>query len=63
MDPILGRKVEERQQLLDAVGDLGDRLRKLRAIGRLELLDRVAALGLVLGDPDLRERLLSHRVR
>jgi len=25
MDPVLGRKVVERQQLLDVVGDLGDR--------------------------------------
>jgi hypothetical protein len=40
MDPVLGRKVVERQQLLDVVGDLGDRLRKLRTIGRLERLDR-----------------------
>ncbi len=47
MNPVLGRKVVERQQLLDVVGDLGDRLRKLRTIGRLELFDRVAGVGLV----------------
>jgi hypothetical protein len=63
MDPVLGRKVVERQQLLDVVGDLGDRLRKLHTIGRLELLDRVAGVGLVLGVPDLCERLLRPRVR
>jgi hypothetical protein len=63
MDPVLGRKVVERQQLLDVVGDLGDRLRKLRTIGRLELLDRGAGVGLVLGVPDLCKRLLRPRVR
>ena len=42
-----GRKVVERQQLLDVAGDLGDRLRELRTIGRLELLDCVAGVGLV----------------
>src|SRR4051794_33636274 len=56
MNPVLGRKVVERQQLLDVVADLGDRLRKLRTIGRLELFDRVAGVGLVLGVPDLGER-------
>src|SRR6185436_14880510 len=35
----------------------------LRTIGRLELLDRVAGVGLVLGVPDLCERLLRPRVR
>ena len=34
MNPVLGREVVERQQLLDVVGDLGDRLRKLRPVGR-----------------------------
>jgi hypothetical protein len=63
MNPVLGREVVERQQLLDVVADLGDRLRKLRAIGRLERLDRVAGVGLVLGVPDLRERRLRPRVR
>ena len=63
MNPVLGREVVERQQLLDVVADLGDRLGKLRTIGRLELLDRVAGVGLVLGVPDLCERLLRPRVR
>ena len=63
MNTVLGREVVERQQLLDVVADLGYRLRKLRTIGRLELLDRVAGVGLVLGVPDLCERLLAPRVR
>ena len=63
MNPVLGREVVERQQLFDVVADLGDRLRKLRTIGRLELFDRVAGVGLVLGVPDLCERLLRPRVR
>jgi len=47
MNPVLGLEGRERPQLLDVVVDLGDRLRKLRTIGRLELPCRVRAWGLV----------------
>ena len=53
-----GGEVVEREQPLDVVGDLADRLWVLRAVGRLELFHRVQRVGLVLGVPDLRERLL-----
>ena len=63
MHPMFSRKVVEREQLLDVVGDLGDRLGKLRAIGRLERLHRIQGMPLVLGVPDLRKRLLGPRMR
>jgi hypothetical protein len=44
MNPVLGREVVERQQLLDVVADLGDRLRKLRTIGRLELFCGISSV-------------------
>ena len=60
---MLGREVVEHQQMLDVVGDLDDRLRKLRAISRLERLDHVQRVAFVLGVPDLGERFLRARVR
>jgi hypothetical protein len=56
--PVLGGEVEERQQHLQVVADLRDRLRVLRGVGRLERGDRVEGAAAMLGVPDLGQRLL-----
>ena len=60
---MLGRVVVEREQLVDVVGDLGDRLGELRAVGRLELLHGVQRVRLAFGVPDLGERFLRPWMR
>ena len=56
VNPVLGRELVERQELLDVVGDLRDRLGELRAVGGGERLDRVEGVVAVLSAPDLREQ-------
>ena len=63
MDPVLGWEVVERQQHLEIVGDLRDRLAELRAVGGLERGHGVESVLLVLGVPDLGQRLLRPRMR
>lgn len=63
VDPVLGGVVVERQQLLDVVGDLEDGSVEPCAVGCLERLDRGLGVRLVLGVPDLRERLLRPWMR
>jgi len=63
VDPVLGREVVDRQQLLDVVGDLRDRLRELRPVGGLERLHGVEGVPAVLGVPNLREGLLRPGMR
>src|SRR5206468_11747993 len=58
MDPVLGRVVVERQQLLQVVGDLGDRRGELRAVGGGEGLRGGAGVVGVLGVPDFGQGLL-----
>jgi hypothetical protein len=63
VDPVLGRVVIERQELLGVVGDLGDGLAELRAIGVGEGPDRLLGMGFILRPPDLGQVLLRARVR
>jgi len=49
VDPAFGRVVVERQQLVQVVGDLGDGLAELGAVGGLELLDGIEGVLLILG--------------
>src|SRR5262245_7987405 len=58
MHPVLGGVVVESQQLPHAAGDLRGCLGELGAIGGLERPHRCEGGGLVLGAPDLRQRLL-----
>ena len=51
--PVLGRVVEEGQQRLSVVGDLGDRLGPLDAVLGGERLDRCPCVVEVLGQDDL----------
>jgi hypothetical protein len=44
MDPVLGREVEEREQLVEIVGDLRDGFAELGAVGELERRDRAAGV-------------------
>jgi hypothetical protein len=61
--PVLGRAIIERQQLVLILGDLGGGLRELRPVSGGERLHRSPGVILVLGIPDLRQRLLRARVR
>src|SRR3954452_14943138 len=63
MHPMLGWVVVEREQLLDVVGDLGDRLGKLGPVRGLERFHGVVSVAFVLGVPDLAEHLLRARMR
>src|SRR6266571_3348079 len=56
--PVLGGEVVERQQLVDVVGDLGDGLAELGAVGQLERRHGAAGVLAVLGVPDLGQGLL-----
>jgi hypothetical protein len=55
MHPVLGREVEERQQLLGVVDDLGHRLGPLDAVVAGEHLDRVLGVVAVGRVTDLRQ--------
>jgi hypothetical protein len=57
VDPVLGREVVDRQQLLGVVGDLRDGLGPLGAVGLRERLDRLLRVRAVLGVADLLQRL------
>jgi hypothetical protein len=59
VNPVLGGVVVEREQLLEVVGDLRRSLGELRPVGALERSNGVESVPLVLGVPDLRERLLG----
>jgi len=63
MDPVLGRVVVEREELVEVVGDLGDGLGELCAVGEFERGDRATGVVAVLGVPDLRQGLLRAGVR
>ena len=56
MGPVLGGEVEERQQHLGLVDDLGHRLGPLRTEGVRERRDRRLGMGPVFGVADLRQR-------
>src|SRR6266536_3405072 len=58
MDPVLGGEVVEREQLVEIVGDLGDGLAELVAVGQLERGHGAAGVLAVLGVPDFGEGLL-----
>jgi hypothetical protein len=58
MHPVLGGVVVERQQLVEVVGELRDRLGKLRPVGGIERLRGVQGVAAVLGVPDLGQGLL-----
>ena len=60
---MFGGVIVEREQLVEIIGEFGDGLGELRAVGGLEGLDRGAGVVLVLGAPDLRQGLLRPRVR
>ena len=63
MDPVLGRVVVERQQLVQIVGDLRDGLAELGPVGCVEGFHRVQGVPAILGVPDLRQRFLRPGVR
>src|SRR3954470_10084283 len=63
VDPVFGRVVVERQQLLQIVGDLRSRLGPLRAVQVRERLGRGLGVVAVFGAPDLGQGLLRARVR
>ena len=54
---MLGRELEERQQLLLVVGDLGDGFRVLGLVSSGEVLDGLLSVLAVFGVADLRQRL------
>jgi hypothetical protein len=58
MDPVLGRVVVEREQLVQIVGDLRDGLGVFGVVGELERGDGTAGVVAVLGVPDLGRGLL-----
>ena len=60
---MLGGIVVERQQLLEVVGDLRDRLGELGAVGGFERSDSSEGVRLVFGVPDLGEGLLRAGMR
>jgi hypothetical protein len=62
VDPVLGRVVVEREQLLLVVDDLSDGFAELGAVGELERGDGAAGVVAVLGVPDLGQGLLRGRV-
>jgi hypothetical protein len=57
MDPVLGEKIVERQQLVDVIGDLPGRLGPLRAVGLLECGRRHERVLTVLSVADLLQGL------
>ena len=59
---MLGRVVVEREQHVDMLGDLGDRLGPLGAVEVLERLHGLERVVLVLGVVDLRKRGLGARL-
>jgi hypothetical protein len=63
MHPVLAGIVVEREQFLDVIGDLRDSLGELRPVGVFERGDGGEGVLLVLGAPDLGQRLLRPRVR
>jgi hypothetical protein len=63
MDPVLGGEVVERQEHVEVVGDLGDRLGPLGAVVGLERLGGLDGVVAVRGVVDLRECLLRCWVR
>jgi hypothetical protein len=63
VDPVLGREVVEGEQLLDIIGDLGDRLAELGLVGGLEPGHGVEGVAAILGVPDLREGFLRAGMR
>jgi hypothetical protein len=62
VDPVLGGVVAERQQHVEVVGDRGGRLGPLGAVVGGEHVGRGLGVILVLGVPDLGERLLRARL-
>ena len=63
MDPVLGWVVVEGEQLVQVTGDLRGCLGELRAEQRGERIRRGACFLLVLGVPDLGQRLLRGGMR
>jgi hypothetical protein len=63
VNPVLGGVVVKGQQLVFVVGDLGDRLGELGAVGGGERRHRRPGVVFVLGVPDLGQGLLRARVR
>ena len=53
----------EREQLVEIIGEFGDGLGELRAVGGLEGPSGVESVPAVLGVPDLGQGLLGPRVR
>jgi len=62
VDPVLGGVVIERQEHVEVVGDLRDRLGPLRGVVGLERRGRLLRVLTVLGVPDLRKRGLRARL-
>ena len=63
VDPILGGVVVERQQHVDELGDLHDRLGPLGAVVGIECFDRGQGVVAVLGVVDLGQRSFRTWVR
>jgi hypothetical protein len=49
VDPVLGGEVKEREQLIRVIGDLGDGLGVLGAVGGREVVDRLLGVLTVFG--------------
>jgi hypothetical protein len=62
MDPVLDGVVVEREQHIDIVGDLRDRLGELRPIGGSKRGHRLHGVLAILGVPDLGQGLLRPRM-
>ena len=62
MDPVFGRKVVEREEHVDVVGDLRSRFGPLGPVGGFERLHTLQCVVFVLGLPNLRERGLRTRL-
>ena len=58
VDPVLGGVVEECEQFVEVVDDLGGGLAEFRAVSRIEGLGGVLGVSAVLGVPDLGQGLL-----
>lgn len=63
VDPVFGREIVEREQLVHVVGALFGGFGPLRAVGLLERLHRLEGVVAVLGVVDLPHRLLRARLR